>query len=169
MYALILRKIQYKNNVYYQAIDKVIGKETSNNQIEIVEGSKKLHHYVSPIEDKGSRLVYFEISKEDYNEIVMNPSIILKDGEKGLEAVSNPIEHNEVILALHDEYHDFRLIPDYSIEMLIDDVQEDLHNKLLGQDLAVKKVLKKIYDNHMYYESDFVNETKRMFYKSLDL
>ena len=154
MYALILRKVNYKNTIYYQAIDKVIGEETFNNKIEVVEGSKKLHHYISPLEDMSSNLVYFEISKGDYDEIKLAPAIIFKDGENGLEGVSNPIEHNEVILALHDKYHDFRLIPDYSIEILINDVLEDLNDKILGQNVATKKILKKIYDNHMYYESD---------------
>lgn len=154
MYALLLRKIKYNNNIYYQAIDKIVGEETFDNKIEIVEGSKNLHNYISPIEDKEARLVYFEISKSDYDEIILAPSIVFKSGEYGLEVISNPREHNEVILALHDEYHDFRLIPDYSIELLVNDVLEDLEDKLLGQDEPLKKVLKKIYDNHMYYESD---------------
>ena len=61
MYALLLRKIKYNNNIYYQAIDKIVGEETFDNKIEIVEGSKNLHNYISPIEDKEARLVYFEI------------------------------------------------------------------------------------------------------------
>ena len=76
MYALLLRKIKYKNNIYYQALDKVIGEENSNRVIEVVDGKKHLNQYISPIEDKGSRLVYIEISKESYDNIPLNTIIV---------------------------------------------------------------------------------------------
>lgn len=154
MYALLLRKIKYNNTMYYQALDKVIGEENFNNVLEVVDGKKHLNQYISPIEDINARLVYFEISKEAYDEVSLNPILLFKGEPNNLEAVSNPLEYNEVVLALHNEYHDFRLIPDYSIETLINDVLDDLEDKVIGQDLAIKKVLRKIYDNHMYFESD---------------
>ncbi len=154
MYALLLRKIKYKNIMYYQALDKVIGEENSNRVIEVVDSKKHLNQFIPPIEDRGSRLVYIEISKESYDNIPLNPIIVFKENDNKLEPVTSPSEYNEVVLALHDEYHDFRLTPDYSIEVLINDVMDDLNDKIIGQDLPIKKILKKIYDNHMFFESD---------------
>ena len=57
-YALVLRKILYNNIIYYQAIDKVIGEETFDNRIKVIEGDKYLEKELSSIEEKDNRFVY---------------------------------------------------------------------------------------------------------------
>ena len=66
-YALVLRKILYNNIIYYQAIDKVIGEETFDNRIKVIEGDKYLEKELSSIEEKDNRFVYLEIDEETYN------------------------------------------------------------------------------------------------------
>ncbi len=156
-YALVLRKILYEDTIYYQVIDKVIGELTFDDKIKVVEGNF-LDQEISSLLNKRSRMVYLEINKDVYENISMDEFIFYKEVGNEIVSVSDPNEYNDVTLAFHDEYHDFRLIPNYKIEELVSYVKEDLKDKVIGQDKPIDKILKKIYENHMYFESDLSYE-----------
>lgn len=153
-YALVLRKLLYNNTLYYQVIDKVIGEETFDNKIMVVDGDKYLNQELFSIENKKSQYVYIEVDKNDYENISLNNFIYYKDLNNEIITVDDPKEYVDITIAFHDKYQDFRIIPNYNIDELTTNVKDDLKNKIIGQDKPISKVLKKIYDNQMYFESD---------------
>lgn len=153
-YALVLRKMIYNNTVYYQMIDKVLGEETFNNKIKVIEGENYLNCELPSLEDRKSQVVYMEIDENNYQSINLGQFLYYKEKNKEIVAVDDPKEYNEITIAFHDKYQDFRIVPDYDIEELTSNVKDDLKEKIIGQDKPISKILKKIYDNQMYIESD---------------
>lgn len=153
-YAMVLRKLVIDGTIYYQAFDKVIGEETFNNKIKVIEGEAYLDKELPSLEDKRSQLVYMEIDETTYFNMDFEEFIFFKKENNDITAVNDPVEYNNLALAFHERYRDFKIIPEYNIEKLLKDVKDDLKNKLLGQDEPINKILRKIYDNHMYFESD---------------
>jgi len=153
-YTLILRKLLYNDKVYYQVIDKAIGEETFDDEVLIVDSKSYLNKTISSFKNSDNKIVYLAIEKNIFDQLTLEEPVYFKKENNELKVISDIVEYNDINFAFHNQYHDFRLIPDYEIESLITNVKEDLSNKLLGQKNSVLKILQKIYDNHMYFESD---------------
>ena len=157
-YALVLRKLLYNNTIYYQVIDKVIGEESFNNRIKVIEGDNYLEKELPSIEEKNSDYSYLEIDEQAYNEFNMEEFIFYKLENKNIINVDDPLEYNNIILAFHNKYQDFQIIPEYNIGELLDNTKKELKNKIMGQDKSINKILRKIYDNYMYFNSDLTSD-----------
>ena len=57
-------------------------------------------------------------------------------------------------MAFYRQFRDFRLIPDYDLNALIEKSRVMLEKRIVGQDKAISKILKKIYNNQMFFQSD---------------
>ncbi|MBQ8892173.1 MAG: AAA family ATPase [Bacilli bacterium] len=155
-YALIFRKLVIDDKIYYQGLDKVIGEETFDNKIEVVDGQKYLGDTISHMETL-DKLVYLEITQQQFDDIG-DETIFLKVEDGEFREIEDYSERANVALNFYSKFHDFRLVPDYDIEKLVLNVQNDLKNKLIGEDKAINKILTKIYNNHMYFEADIDKE-----------
>ena len=107
-YAMVLRKLVIDGTIYYQAFDKVIGEETFNNKIKVIEGEEYLDKELPSLEDKRSQLVYMEIDETTYFNMDFEEFIFFKKENNDITAVNDPVEYNNLALAFHERYRDFK-------------------------------------------------------------
>ena len=150
-YVILFRKLIIDGTPYYQGFMKAEGKELSEEKIKITDGKYK-GKVASPFETMEDFL-YMEINKTQYDAIE-DSQIYVKIVDNVFQEVSDFSEVADVALKFYEKYHDFKLIPEYDIDKLISKTRDDLREKLLGQDEPINKILTKIYNNQMYFNSD---------------
>ena len=158
-YAIIFRNI-YRNGVYYfQALEKVEGAIFEDKFVVESESIFK-DEKISPILAK-EKYSYLELSEDEYLNIPISSTIVLKLEENELKSIDDITEQSNVIFDFYKTYKDFNLVPDFNIEEKIEDVRDDLNTKILGQDNAIRQILNKIYNNQMFIESELNNDEIR--------
>ena len=151
-YALIFRKLIVNNIVYYQAINKVSGIEIEDNSLIVTSGIYKNHDISSMFSN--DFLVYFEIAEDTYQNINVDKTLFFKKVKNQILPLNDFQEENSVLMAFYRQFRDFRLIPDYDLNALIEKSRVMLEKRIVGQDKAISKILKKIYNNQMFFQSD---------------
>ena len=151
-YALIFRKLIVNNIVYYQAINKVSGIEIEDNRLHVTSGIYENQDISSMFSN--DFLVYFEIAEDTYQNINVDKTLFFKKVKNQILPLNDFQEENSVLMAFYKKFHDFRLIPDYDLNALIERSKVMLNKKIIGQDKAISKILKKIYNNQMFFQSD---------------
>lgn len=154
-YALVLRKLVINENIYYQVMDKVIGETVNSDSIKVIEGEKFLNSEFTPIEylENGS-IGYYEIDKDFYDEINLDTYYFFKKVNDSIDVIKDFQEENDVVYEFYKTFHDFKLIPDYNIEEIINNTRNKIKEKILGQDEPVNRILSKIYNNQMFFETN---------------
>lgn len=154
-YALILRKLIIDGNIYYQALDKVICDLVEDELFQVIEGDNFLDKKLLPIEDlESGNIGYYEIDEEFYNGINLNETKFFKDINNTISLIPDFKEESDVVYKFFKTFHDFSLVPDYNIDEIINNLQLNLKERILGQDDAINRILSKIYNNQMFFESD---------------
>ena len=151
-YALIFRKLIVNNIVYYQAINKVSGIEIEDNRLHVTSGIYENQDISSMFSN--DFLVYFEIAKDTYQNINVDKTLFFKKVKNQILPLNDLQEENSVLMAFYRQFRDFRLIPDYDLNALIEKSRVMLEKRIVGQDKAISKILKKIYNNQMFFQSD---------------
>lgn len=151
-YALIFRKLIVNNIVYYQAINKVSGIEIEDNRLHVTSGIYENQDISSMFSN--DFLVYFEIAEDTYQNINVDKTLFFKKVKNQILPLNDFQEENSVLMAFYRQFHDFRLIPDYDLNALIEKSRVMLEKRIVGQDKAISKILKKIYNNQMFFQSD---------------
>lgn len=151
-YALIFRKLIVNNIAYYQAINKVSGIEIEDNRLHVTSGIYENQDISSMFSN--DFLVYFEIAEDTYQNINVDKTLFFKKVKNQILPLNDFQEENSVLMAFYKKFHDFRLIPDYDLNALIERSKVMLNKKIIGQDKAISKILKKIYNNQMFFQSD---------------
>lgn len=151
-YALIFRKLIVNNIVYYQAINKVSGIEIEDNRLHVTSGIYENQDISSMFSN--DFLVYFEIAEDTYQNINVDKTLFFKKVKNQILPLNDLQEENSVLMAFYRQFHDFRLIPDYDLNALIEKSRVMLEKRIVGQDKAISKILKKIYNNQMFFQSD---------------
>ena len=151
-YALIFRKLIVNNIVYYQAINKVSGIEIEDNRLHVTSGIYENQDISSMFSN--DFLVYFEIAEDTYQNINVDKTLFFKKVKNQILPLNDFQEENSVLMAFYRQFHDFRLIPDYDLNALIERSRVMLEKRIVGQDKAISKILKKIYNNQMFFQSD---------------
>ena len=151
-YALIFRKLIVNNIVYYQAINKVSGIEIEDNRLHVTSGIYENQDISSMFSN--DFLVYFEIAEDTYQNINVDKTLFFKKVKNQILPLNDFQEENSVLMAFYRQFRDFRLIPDYDLNALIERSKVMLNKKIVGQDKAISKILKKIYNNQMFFQSD---------------
>ncbi|MBQ8472780.1 MAG: AAA family ATPase [Bacilli bacterium] len=154
-YALVLRKLVINENIYYQVMDKVIGETVNSDSIKVIEGEKFLNSEFTSIEylENGS-IGYYEIDKDFYDEINLDTYYFFKKVNDSIDVIKDFQEENDVVYEFYKTFHDFKLIPDYNIEEIINNTRNKIKEKILGQDEPVNRILSKIYNNQMFFETN---------------
>ena len=153
-YALIFRSLCINGTYYFQALEKVKGTFTSDDKF-ISTTSSKFKDKNIPFISKQEPFGYIEITEDEFINFPDNNSLFLKLEEDNLVSIDDFTEQANVMLEFKKVFNDFSLVPDFSIDDRINVVRKNLKNKLLGQDLAINKILNKIYNNQMFIETDF--------------
>ena len=151
-YALIFRKLIVNNIVYYQAINKVSGIEIEDNRLHVTSGIYENQDISSMFSN--DFLVYFEIAEDTYQNINVDKTLFFKKVKNQILPLNDLQEENSVLMAFYRQFRDFRLIPDYDLNALIEKSRVMLEKRIVGQDKAISKILKKIYNNQMFFQSD---------------
>lgn len=151
-YALIFRKLIVNNIVYYQAINKVSGIEIEDNRLHVTSGIYENQDISSMFSN--DFLVYFEIAEDTYQNINVDKTLFFKKVKNQILPLNDLQEENSVLMAFYRQFRDFRLIPDYDLNALIEKSRVMLKKRIVGQDKAISKILKKIYNNQMFFQSD---------------
>lgn len=151
-YALIFRKLVIDNIAYYQAINKVSGIEIEDNKLHVMSGDYENQDISSIISN--DFLVYLEISEDTYQNIILDKTLFFKKVKNQILPLNDFQEENNVILSFYKNFRDFRLIPNYDLNTLIERSKTMLNEKIVGQKEAISKILKKIYNNQMFFQSD---------------
>ena len=151
-YALIFRKLIVNNIVYYQAINKVSGIEIEDNRLHVTSGIYENQDISSMFSN--DFLVYFEIAEDTYQNINVDKTLFFKKVKNQILPLNDFQEENSVLMAFYRQFRDFRLIPDYDLNALIEKSRVMLEKRIVGQDKAISKILKKIYNNQMFFQSD---------------
>lgn len=150
-YVLLLRKLVINGNIYYQTIDKAIGNINELDYIELGENKEKVN-IVDKI--KNGETGYFEIDQELYDAIDVSKNKFFKFMDNTILEIDNFQEANEVALEFFKTFKDFKLIPDFNMEEIINNTKLNIENKVIEQSDAVDRILKKIYNNQIFFESD---------------
>lgn len=151
-YAVLYRKLIIDGEVYIQLFDKVKGK-INNQMFEVTEGRFQDKKIPELEEFKNSNIVYQEVSKNTYEDFLIEP-IILYLNDNSLVQLENPFKLQEIKIEFYKKYKDFSLIPEYDIEELIKETRKNLKKVILGQDEAINNILYKIYYNNILCDSD---------------
>ena len=158
-YALMLRKIEINDNIYYQAVRKIKGIINENDELEELENeNQELNTFSEILSDNDlSNYAFFEIPLEDYEDApndIINYSFFLKNDNGSLKRIDSAYEKEKVKLAFYNLYHDFKIIPDYNLDTVIENARYSLKEKVIGQDEVVENILSKIYNNQIFLNSD---------------
>lgn len=156
-YTLILRKLIIDGSVYYQVMDKGIGDniDFELGSIEITESNKYLNCKLKPLENINNKEIgYLEIDRDFYDSLDLSSYVFFKGINGNISVIQDLKEENDVVYEFFNTFHDFKLIPDYNIEEVINNTRLKLNKRVLGQDEAINKILSKIYNNFMFNESD---------------
>ena len=158
-YVLIFRKMIIDDVVYYQGFSKGIGEVVEDGKIKIIDGNEK-GKIISSIES-GESLIYLETNQINYDQIG-NEKVYIKLDEDGYAGVEDFEEEASVAVCFYNTFHDFSLTPDFDIQEIVLKTKEKIEKKLLGEEIPIKKILTKIYNNQMYFTGDFsINEMRK--------
>ncbi len=155
MHALIVRKLRIDDENYYQMLDKVEAKEISEQYIRVLKGFHNFEgqDFVPIAHDK--ELGYLTIDDVINEKIDGNSTAFFKLDEEGFVIpIENTVERNNIILAFFNKYKDFKIIPDYDLDEIINKMEASMKASVVGQDDVIKKIISKIYNNQMYFKSD---------------
>ena len=150
-YMILFRKMIIDGQIYYQGFTKAIGEKQGDNKIKITEG--KYQGRIAYAMETMNDLLYLEINKIQYD-VISDNQMYIKVKDKTFEDVSDFSEVADVALEFYNKYHDFKLLPDYDPQKIVSKVKEDLKDKVFGQEQPINKILTKICNNQMYYNSD---------------
>lgn len=154
-YALILRKLIIDGNVYYQALDKVVCDLVEEEFFKVIEGNNFLDEKLMPIDDiESGDIGYYEVDEELYKGINLNETKFFKDINNTICIIEDFKEESDVVYNFFKTFHDFKLVPDYNIDEIIKNTSDNLKERILGQDDSINRILSKIYNNQMFFESD---------------
>ncbi len=152
-YGLLLRKLIVDGVCYYQVINKIKGENDKDDIIRITEGPY-LNLKVENYENSSSVLVYKEIEKDIYDNIVIDQPMYYKYIDGNFKEIDNCFLQFNVSRCFYQQYHDFELCPEYDILNIINTARNSLKKKILNQDKAIDKILFKIYNNNILINSD---------------
>ena len=158
-YALVLRKIQIDEDIYYQAIKKVKGIINENDELEEIDEEQNVKtSYKELLSDSDLETqAFIEIGENDYegapNDLV-NYNFFLKNVDNSLLEIEGAYEKEKVKLAFYNMYHDFKIVPDYNLDEVIENAKNALNEKVKGQDKVIENILSKIYNNQMFLNCD---------------
>lgn len=154
-YGLVLRKLVINGINYYQAIDKVIGEISETNILRVLESKNQLENKLNPIEFVNNcEIGYYEIDKEFYDGINLNTYYFFKQVNDSIDVIKDFQEENDVVYEFYKTFCDFKLVPDYNIEEVINNAKNKINEKVLGQDEPINRILSKIYHNQIFFETN---------------
>ena len=152
-YGLLFRKLIVEGVCYYQLINKIKGEKDVNNTIKITEGpyfNLKVENY----ENSEEVLVYKEIEKDIYDNLTIEQPLYFKYKDGSFKELENWFLQYNISRCFYQQYHDFKLCPEYDVLSIINTARATLKKKVLGQEEVIDKILCKIYNNNILINSD---------------
>lgn len=168
-YAILLRKLIIGGDLYYQGVCKIKGYINDDDKLSVINDDESLEKDESDdLENESYNELYsdndlenysfLEIPEQSYNLVpddLINTGLFFKDvGEKSFENVEEAFERENVRVAFYREYRDFDLLPEYDLDILVNDARDNLKKKIKGNDELIENILGKIYHNQTFLNSD---------------
>ena len=163
-YAIVLRKIELDENIYYQGVKKIKGNINENDEIELLDEDtkKEINTYPELLSDNDlSNYAFLEIDEQEYENApddLRNSNFFLMNDNGSLNNISGVYEKEKVKLAFYDLYHDFDIVPYYDLNEVIENIRLKLKEQVLGQDEVIENILSKIYNNQIFITSDLSHD-----------
>ena len=153
-YAIILRKIELNDEIYYQGIKRFMGIKDDSGELKINDSISCPELFSE--NDLGD-YAYIDVDPEDYEKLqddLRNSNMFLVKNENYIEEIKDIHLKERVKYAFHNKYHDFDIVKKYDLDKVINDIKVELKNNVKGQDEIIDNILSKIYNNQMFIISD---------------
>lgn len=159
-YAIVLRKVELNENIYYQGIRKIKGIINENDELEPIDENNEKQEIAFPeilSDNDFSNYAFLEVDEDGFDDIpedLKNTGFFLMNDDGKLNDIKEVYEKERVKLAFYNKYHDFDIVPNYDLDEVIKKSRTILKEKIKGQDEIIDNILSKIYNNQMFINTD---------------